>query len=172
MAWDDRPHYRDHSASTNPLGWLGSGSLPLGSLFGVRIRAHSSLIAFVLGAMVLSSSPISLRVLSMGIWVLMLVLHELAHCAIARRQGGFADEVLLWPAGGLTPAEPAHRAGATFITAMAGPALNLILCVAAGVGFCVLTPTFSGHAVGVNANMLNPFHGLPPDVSLGWREPA
>jgi stage IV sporulation protein FB len=174
MAWEDRPHYRDHSgASANPLVWLMSGSLPLGSVLGVRIRAHSSLIVFVLATLMLNwSSPISLRMMSMALWVAMLVLHELGHCLTARRLGGFADEALLWPAGGLTAAEAPHRAGATFVTAAAGPMVNLFLAAWAGVGVFMLMPGYAVHTVGFTASMLNPLHGMSPDVPLTWREPA
>jgi stage IV sporulation protein FB len=175
MAWEDRPHYRDHSgASANPLVWLMSGSLPLGSVLGVRIRAHSSLIVFVLASLMLSwaGPTISLRMMSMALWVAMLVLHELAHCLVARRQGGFADEALLWPAGGLTMPESAHRAGATFVTSAAGPMVNLFIAAWAGVGVYMLMPGYIVHEAGFAASMLNPFRGLAPDITMGWRDPA
>ncbi len=81
MAWEDRPHYRDRSgASTNPLRWLVSGSAPVATIFGVRIRAHSSLIIFIAAMLLLDwsdkrYSPL-VRAFSMGVWVLMLVAHE------------------------------------------------------------------------------------------------
>jgi Zn-dependent protease len=179
MAWEDRPHYRDHSGTTNPLIWLVSGSLPLGSLFGVRLRAHSSLILFALVSAVFMSAPVSMRFLCMGLWLAALVAHELAHCIVARRQGGFADEAILWPAGGLAVPESPHRASANFVAAAAGPGINLFLAVAAGFGVYLLTPTHVAHAAGVASTaaigrvteLMNPFLPLKPDFSAGWGDP-
>jgi Zn-dependent protease len=185
MAWEDRPHYRDHSGTTNPLVWLVSGSLPLGSVFGVRFRAHSSLILFALVSAVFMTAPVSMRLLCMALWLAALVVHELAHAIVARRQGGFADEAILWPAGGLVVPESPHRASANFVAAIAGPGANLFLAVAAGFGVYVLTPMYITHgavvASGVSAASvsvghvivpLNPFVILKPEFSAGWGDPA
>ena len=75
MAWEDRPHYRDRSGhSANPLRWLVSGSVPVATVFGVRIRAHSSLIVFIAAMLLLDwqdkrYSRCSVRAFSMGVWV-------------------------------------------------------------------------------------------------------
>jgi len=40
----DRPYYRDDRGSMgSPLMWLWNGSVPLFTLFGIRVRAHASL---------------------------------------------------------------------------------------------------------------------------------
>jgi Zn-dependent protease len=117
----------------------------------------------------------------MAMWLAALVLHELGHCFVARRQGGFADEAILWPAGGLVVQESPHRASANFVAAMAGPAVNLFLAVGAGAGIYFLTPTYSMHsAAGISsvngahalAEALNPFTAVRPDFSAGWGDPA
>lgn len=180
MAWEDRPHYRDRSGpSTNPLRWLVSGSVPVVTVFGVRIRAHSSLLIFILAMLLLDwekgyTRPVC--AFSMALWVLALIVHELAHCLMARHLGGQGDEALLWPAGGLTPPEPPHRAGATFATALAGPAVNLVLCVGGAMGVYALTPTAGLHSAAVGAGhvivSLKPFQGPTPDFSWKWSDPA
>src|SRR5580700_8175826 len=143
MAWEDRPHYRDRrGASTNPLSWLLSGSVRMFSLFGVEFRAHSSLIIFAVWILLPFADkgyPLGIRAFSIGLWVLTVFLHELAHCAAARRLGGCADEGMLWPAGGVIAAEPPNRPGPTFFTAFAGPLFNLLLCVGSGIGVYVFT---------------------------------
>src|SRR5277367_1721568 len=149
MAWEEKPYYRDHSGpSTNPLMWLVSGSVPIATVLGVRIRAHSSLFIFAF-AMLLpfwdKTYPPAVRAFSLGLWVLILILHELAHCFVARKLGGHADEALLWPAGGLVPAEPPSSAAATFLTAAAGPAMNLSLCAAGAAGVYFLAPAAGLH---------------------------
>jgi Zn-dependent protease len=55
-------------------------------------------------------------------------LHEFAHVFVARRTGGFADEIHLTPLGGLALAKPGPGAFNTGITAMAGPSVNLFIC--------------------------------------------
>src|SRR5436190_1556203 len=45
MAWQDRPYYRDSGGTTgNPLSWLWSGSVPLFTVFGIRVRMHALLL--------------------------------------------------------------------------------------------------------------------------------
>ena len=48
MAWQDRHYYRDRGSGTgNPLMWLLTGSVPLFTIFGIRVRAHASLIILI-----------------------------------------------------------------------------------------------------------------------------
>jgi Zn-dependent protease len=176
MAWEDRPHHRDRSGVSNPLRWLVSGSVPAFTIFGIRVRAHSSLFVFVLAFMLFdwSYSP-AVRALAMGLWVLMLLGHEFAHCFAARHLGGHADEALLWPVGGLTPAEPPHRAEAGFLTALAGPAFNLFMCISAAMGVYAFTPTPEMRAAALGAGhifvSLRPTDG-PVDFLWKWSDPA
>jgi stage IV sporulation protein FB len=180
MAWEERPHYRDRSGqSTNPLRWLVGGSVPIANILGVRIRANSTLIIFIVAMLVLDGQknyPLSVRAFSMGMWVLMLVIHEMAHCMTARRLGGQGDEALLWPAGGLEPADPPNRASAAFMTAAAGPAVNLMLAAIGSFCIYVLVPVQGLHTAtgGVNHVVisLNPFHGPVPDFASKWSDPA
>jgi stage IV sporulation protein FB len=177
MAWDDRPHYRDRSgASTNPIVWLISGSLPMFRIFGLRFRAQASLLIFILAVILFDwdkGFPIQLRALSMVIWTVSLVLHELAHCFVARKFGGGPDEILLWPLGGLVPHDPPHKPVPTFLTAVAGPALNLLICAASAVGIYFLAPLQSAlpHAPHVLVS-LSPMHGPAPDFHARWSDPA
>jgi Zn-dependent protease len=57
------------------------------------------------------------------------LLHEFGHCFAARAVEGEADEVLLWPLGGLARCDVPHTPRANFITAAGGPAVNLMLCL-------------------------------------------
>ena len=60
------------------------------------------------------------------------LLHEFGHCFAARATGGDAHEVLLWPLGGLASVELPDRPRSHLLTAAAGPAVNVVLAVAAG----------------------------------------
>jgi stage IV sporulation protein FB len=130
----------------DPMAW----SLPLGRLFGINIRIHW-LFPFVALGWVLHTAlynPYPADIVKErpdlkipdGIWIdaciLMLILfvsvflHELGHCFAARRLGGEANDVLLWPLGGLAYVELPNRPRAHFLTAAAGPAVNLALALA------------------------------------------
>ena len=52
----------------------------------------------------------------MGLLFFVVLLHELGHCFMARRVGGEASEVLLWPLGGLAAVDVPHSARANFLT--------------------------------------------------------
>jgi stage IV sporulation protein FB len=57
------------------------------------------------------------------------LLHEFAHVFAARWTGGTADEVHLTPIGGIALVRPALGAFGMGITAAAGPAVNLLICL-------------------------------------------
>jgi Zn-dependent protease len=179
MAWEDRPHFRDRrGASANPLSWLLSGSVRLFNVFGVEFRAHSSLIVFVAWILLPiwgdKAFPFSARALCVGIWTGMVFIHEFAHCLVARKLGGCGDEALLWPAGGLVPAEPPNRPGPTFLTAAIGPLLSLALCVGAAAGVYFFSPVVGPHVVGAArvAVSMDPLHMNIPEVGWKWSDPA
>ena len=65
---------------------------------------------------------------------LSVLMHEFGHCFAARFMDGEADEILMWPLGGLAfvrslPNTPlAH-----FVVAVGGPLVNVVLCASTGV---------------------------------------
>ena len=67
------------------------------------------------------------------------LLHEFGHCFGARAVDGDAQEVLLWPLGGLAYVDVPHTPRANFIATAAGPAVNVIICVISGFLFLWLT---------------------------------
>src|SRR3954454_25296382 len=89
MAWQDRPYYRDSSGSAfSPLMWLLNGSVPLFTLFGIRVRAHASLIILIAIELLFAQSKSGLGVqnaiTSMSILFISVLLHEFGHCFGAR----------------------------------------------------------------------------------------
>ncbi len=152
MGFQDRYYYREQSDRYNPLLWLLGASVQVLSVAGTRVRLHISLILFVGLALLMGISDeftMPHRLVSMAALVVCLVLHELAHCFATRALGGFADEALLWPLGGLADWQYPHRPGLAFVSVAAGPALNLaIAAAAAGVLFGVyrVEVPFSPHA--------------------------
>jgi Zn-dependent protease len=54
-------------------------------------------------------------------------LHEFGHALACRQVGGKANQIVLWPLGGLALVKPPPRPGALFWTIAAGPLVNLLL---------------------------------------------
>jgi stage IV sporulation protein FB len=136
MGWQDRPYYRDRGdTSGSPLLWLLNGSVPLFTAFGIRVRAHASLVLCVLLVLIFGLGrgfTWQDRVESMSILFLVVLLHEFGHCFAARWVGGTAEDILMTPLGGLALSRPPRRWGATFVTVAAGPAVNVLICVLCG----------------------------------------
>jgi Zn-dependent protease len=116
-------------------------SLPLLRVFGIRVRADLFLVAYVtaelLRAWVLqvmgkATLPVATVAGAMGILLVSILLHELGHCFAARRLGGEAEEVVLWPLGGLATLRVPNTPHAQFWTAFWGPAVNLLLALGLG----------------------------------------
>src|SRR6266850_4175627 len=55
------------------------------------------------------------------------LLHELGHSLACRQVGGKADQIVLWPLGGVAYVAPPPRPGATLWSIAAGPLVNVML---------------------------------------------
>jgi Zn-dependent protease len=165
MGYQDRSYYRDSgSGSFNPLVWLFTGSMPLFTVFGIRVRAHASLVILVVGVLLLGLGDDftwQSRVQSMSMLFAIVLLHEFGHCFAARWVGGDADEIVMTPIGGLAMASPPQRWLPTLITVAAGPLVNVILCLLCGValwlylGWLPWDPTRFVPPRGISSSMLN-----------------
>lgn len=76
------------------------------------------------------------------------LLHEFGHVIGARLTGGTANEIVLWPLGGLAMTQPASTFRSQFLTSASGPLVNLALCL-------VTLPSLLQSGKGIAA--LNPF---------------
>jgi len=152
----------------NPINW----SFRVGRLFGIDIRIH---IAFVICAIVLVWMEMpdpdsvwkppfsSILVHALGTYAmlfLIVLLHEFGHCFGARYTGGEADEILLWPLGGLAYTNPPHHPAAHMITTIAGPSVNVILCMICTVALVLWT----GNLGSVPWNPLHPMRPVDPSI--------
>src|SRR5437762_1639766 len=116
----------------DPFAW----SFPFGRLFGITIRIHI-LFPFVAVALIARAAFREDAIpgdwidasIVFGLLFLSVLLHEFGHCFAARAVGGDAQEVLLWPLGGLANCEVPHTPRANFLVAFAGPAVNLVLAL-------------------------------------------
>jgi stage IV sporulation protein FB len=57
------------------------------------------------------------------------LLHEWGHCLTARRVGGYAEQVVVWPLGGLSPPHVPHDPQLELLTALAGPVVNALVMI-------------------------------------------
>src|SRR5882724_7785177 len=118
----------------DPFAW----SVPLGRLFGVTIRVHWLFPIVALGLILRAAfqkdvlpdtwKDVSIILVLMFLSVL---LHEFGHCFGARLVDGDANEILIWPLGGLAYVEVPHTPRANFITTLMGPLVNVGLCIIA-----------------------------------------
>jgi stage IV sporulation protein FB len=122
---------------SDPMRW----SLPLGRLFGINVRVHILFPVVALGIIlrVAVDDPkppdgawIDMAMI-VGLLFFSVLLHEFGHCFAGRWMDGEANDVLLWPLGGLAYVEVPHTPRAHFVTAAGGPLVNLGLCLGSAV---------------------------------------
>jgi Zn-dependent protease len=82
---------------------------------------------------------------------LIVLTHEFGHALACRQVGGTANQIMLWPFGGVAYVDPPQRPGATLWSIAAGPLVNV-----------VLAPVFLGLALAGRAAGL---HATMPDLS-------
>ncbi|NLG43493.1 MAG: hypothetical protein GX547_09620 [Phycisphaerae bacterium] len=134
------------------MNFLG-GSIRIGQLFGINLRVHVLFLIWI--GYILLTAPAEAR-LSEGLFWGMLfgivLLHELGHCFGARMMGGEANDIMMWPLGGLAYAAAPMRPWPQFVTVAAGPAVNVLLCLISG--------TILATAGGTVEFSINPFSAV------------
>ncbi len=71
-------------------------------------------------------SPVFNVVEYLGLFLIVL-LHEYGHALACKQVGGKADQIMLWPFGGVAYVQPPQRPGATLWSIAAGPLVNVVL---------------------------------------------
>lgn len=150
-------------ATAEPMRDVLSWSLSLGRWAHVQVRLHAFFLllgVFVLHAATVGTWPLWYALSLLAILFVSLLLHEAAHVLAARRCGGRADHVLIWPLGGLYPAEPPADARAEMLVAAAGPLVNLLAAAATLPALLILKRS--------NWQLINPLLApyLPTDAVL------
>ncbi len=131
-----------------------SASFPAGHWLGVRVRI-SFLLPVAIMAIMWRLESLTLGAVGGTVLLLSLLIHEYSHLIAARLAGGDAEEVIIWPLGGLIIPEPGYAHGAVWKMLVAGPAVNLL--IAAISGYMLWTG-------GTVESLLNPFQkfSVPP----------
>ncbi len=107
-----------------------SGSLRLFQFSGIEVFLHWSW--FIVGAFEINNrsdhySSITWNILEYLSLFLIVLLHEFGHSLACRQVGGSANQIVLWPLGGVAFVSPPPRPGATLWSIAAGPLVNVVL---------------------------------------------
>jgi len=119
----------------DPMNW----ALPVGRVFGIPVKIHLFFFIIILGLVLrqIKDSPTiwwgDIVFFSVFLLFGIVLLHELGHCFGARWVEGEAKEILIWPLGGLAFTDVPNNWKANFITTAAGPAVNVLICVACSI---------------------------------------
>ncbi len=129
-----------------PMTW----SIPLFRAFGITVRLHLLYILITLALVwrILYINPdawFDVIAMFVGMLFVAVVLHEFGHCFAARAVGGDAEEILIWPLGGLAYCDVPPNPRSNLIVAASGPAVNLGLALGCGliIVICSYIPPFN-----------------------------
>lgn len=109
---------------------MQNGSIRLFRLAGIQVFLHFSW--FIVGAYEIAvlrtryHSPVWAVYEYLALFALVLM-HEFGHSFACRQVGGRADEIVLWPLGGIAFVSPPPRPGAMLWSIAAGPLVNVAL---------------------------------------------
>ena len=143
------------------LGSMRQGSIHLFRFAGIDVFLHWSwfLIAlFEIQSRARSYSSITWNVLEYLALFLIVLLHEFGHSLACRQVGGRANQIVLWPLGGVAYVDPPPRPGATLWSIAAGPLVNVAF--APVLGYAVVLSHSQFWTVTGYPN----FHGLIPSI--------
>jgi Zn-dependent protease len=100
-------------------------------------------------------SSLTFNVLEYLALFLIVLLHEFGHALACRQVGGTANQIVLWPLGGVAYVNPPPRPGATLWSIAAGPLVNVVLIpVLSGLGMLSRSSSLGWAAAMPNAHAL------------------
>jgi Zn-dependent protease len=107
-----------------------SGSFPLFRFSGIQVYLHWSW--FVIAVIELqfrrnNYTSMAWNVAEYVALFCIVLLHEFGHSLACRQTGGKADQIILWPLGGIAFVRPPARPGAELWSIAAGPLVNVLL---------------------------------------------
>ncbi len=112
-------------------------SFPVARVAGIEIRVHATFLLLLALFAYLGPRAGFGSAWQAVAWLLVIfgcvVLHELAHCVVARRRGADVHEILLFPLGGISKLEHLPESPADeFAIAIAGPLASFAIAFTAG----------------------------------------
>ena len=119
-----------------------AGSFHLFRAFGINVYLHWTwFVLFLFLAQIDRgfSTPIWNGAIVLAIFAIVL-LHEFGHALACRSVGGRAEQIMLWPLGGVAFVHPPPRPGAVLWSLAAGPLVNVLLVPALYAGVLAAAP--------------------------------
>ena len=102
----------------DPMNW----AVRVFTAYGIPVKIHLFFFIFTLGMFLRQVTEKATPIAALDIFLFTIVvlfgiilLHEFGHCFAARFVGGEANEILIWPLGGLAFVEVPHYPKPTFI---------------------------------------------------------
>src|SRR5580693_2280469 len=108
------------------------GSIRLFRFDGIDVFLHWSwflVAAFEISNRTRHYSSLAWALLEYLALFLIVLLHEFGHALACRQVGGTANQIVLWPIGGVAYVNPPQRPGATLWSIAAGPLVNVAFLV-------------------------------------------
>jgi Zn-dependent protease len=113
---------------------LRGGSFRLFRVAGITVYLHWSWFLFAYIQMFMRDDN-GRHTYETGVWKMaeyvtlfaIVLLHEFGHALACRSVGGIAEQIILWPLGGVAFVNPPPRPGATLWSIAAGPLVNVFL---------------------------------------------
>ena len=115
-------------------------SLRLGRWWGISVYLHIFFLLFLVLALAFTLPDADLLwvgVLTVGVLLVSVALHELAHAVAATRVGGKVDAIVIGPVGGLISPRVPDEPEIHLFVALAGPIVHLTLAVLAAIGLAI-----------------------------------
>jgi Zn-dependent protease len=112
------------------MNGIRQNSIRLFRFNGIDLSLHWSwflVAAYEIGGRQRAYSSITWNVLEYLALFLIVMIHEFGHALACRQVGGVANQIVLWPLGGVAYVNPPQRPGATLWSIAAGPLVNVAL---------------------------------------------
>jgi Zn-dependent protease len=107
-----------------------AGSFRIFTVAGISVYIHWSWLVVAYLSLQFRDNPYNhwaWNVAEYLAWFAIVLMHEFGHSLACRQVGGKADEIVLWPLGGIAFVSPPPRPGAVLWSIAAGPLVNLVL---------------------------------------------
>ena len=113
-----------------------NGSIRLFRLFGIDVYLHWSwflILVYVIQIRGNGDSSLVINLLGLLTLFLIVLMHEFGHALACKQVGGQANQIVLWPLGGVAYVAPPQRPGAMLWSIAAGPLVNVVLLSASAI---------------------------------------
>ncbi len=137
-------------------------SIRLFTFSRINVRIHILYLIWM-ALRLFQGDSLSFELTFLGMLFLIILLHEFGHCFGARSVGGDAEEILMWPLGGLAFAHAPMTPWAQFVTVICGPLVNVALCILSAAILIIAT----GDIGVVSLNVFAPFD--PDSMTAMWQ---